>query len=83
MGDGMTDIACMTLVKKNGGKSIAIYPDEEHNNVRQIYQDGRCNIICKADYSAGSDLEKVVKLIIDLAGTYDEIEKKEITLSQK
>ena len=84
MGDGMTDIACMTLVKKNGGKSIAIYPpDEESTKVRQIYQDGRCNIICKADYSAGSDLEKVVKLIIDLASTYDEIEKKEITLANK
>ena len=80
----MTDIACMTLVKKNGGKSIAIYPpDEESTKVRQIYQDGRCNIICKADYSAGSDLEKVVKLIIDLASTYDEIEKKEITLASK
>lgn len=29
MGDGMTDIACMTLVKKNGGKSIAIYPEKK------------------------------------------------------
>ena len=83
MGDGMTDIACMTLVKKNGGKSIAIYPEKQSDKVKQIYEDGRCNIICKADYSAGSDLEKVVKLIIDLAATYDDIEKKEKSLANK
>ena len=83
MGDGMTDIACMTLVKKNGGKSIAIYPEKQSDKVKQIYEDGRCNIICKADYSAGSDLEKVVKLIIDLTATYDDIDKKEKALANK
>ena len=70
-------------MKKNGGKSIAIYPEKQSDKVKQIYEDGRCNIICKADYSAGSDLEKVVKLIIDLAATYDDIEKKEKSLANK
>ena len=64
MGDGMTDIACMTLVKKNGGRSIAVYPEKESAKVRQIYLDGRCNFYCQADYSAGSDMEKMIQLIM-------------------
>lgn len=83
LGDGMTDIACMTLVKHNGGHSIAVYPNKESETVRQIYKDGRCNFIARADYSAGSDLEKVIKLLIDSAATYDEIEKKEKSLAMK
>lgn len=83
VGDGMTDIACMTLVKKNGGKSIAVYPEKDADKVRQIYKDGRVNFICNADYSAGSNMEKVVKLIIDSVETLEEIEKKEKILANK
>lgn len=83
VGDGMTDIACMTLVKKNGGKSIAVYPEKNIDKVRQIYEDGRVNFMCNADYSAGSNMEKVVKLIIDNVATLEEIEKKEKNLASK
>ena len=83
MGDGMTDIACMTLVKKNGGHAIAVYPEKESDKVRQIYLDGRCNFICRADYTAGSDMEKMVKLIIDSAATKSELEKKIKALANK
>ncbi len=83
VGDGMTDIACMTLVKKNGGKSIAVYPEKNIDKVRQIYEDGRVNFMCNADYSAGSNMEKVVRLIIDNVATLEEIEKKERNLANK
>ena len=83
MGDGMTDIACMTLVKKNGGRSIAVYPDKDADKVRQIYLDGRCNFICRADYSAGSDMEKMMKLMIDDIATQHEYEKKIKALSEE
>lgn len=83
MGDGMTDIACMTLVKKNGGRSIAVYPEKESEKVRQIYVDGRCNFYCRADYSAGSDMEKMMKLIIDSAAINSEIERKISLLEKK
>ena len=83
MGDGMTDIACMTLVKKNGGHAIAVYPEKESDKVRQIYIDGRCNFICRADYTSGSDMEKMVKLIIDSAATKSELEKKIKALANK
>ncbi len=83
MGDGMTDVACMTLVKHNDGTSIAIYPEKDSDKVRDLYKDGRCNFMCQADYSAGSDLEKVVKLIIDKVATLNEISKREKTLANK
>ena len=84
MGDGMTDIACMTLVKKNGGRSIAVFPKEEDSEkVKKIYNDGRINFYCRADYSAGSDLEKVIKLIIDKVAMLNEIDKREKSLANK
>ena len=83
LGDGMTDVACMTLVKHNEGTSIAIYPEKDSDKVREIYTDGRCNFICRADYTAGSDLERVVKLIIDKIAMLDEINKREKVLANK
>ncbi len=64
-GDGMTDVPCMILVKQNGGNSIAVYPKEKIDKVASLFEDGRVNYICKSDYSSGSELEKVTKLIID------------------
>ena len=83
MGDGMTDIACMTLVKKNGGTSIAVYPEQDWEKVKQIYNDGRLSYYCRADYSAGSQMEQMIKLIIDRSAVYDEIERKITTLEKK
>ena len=83
MGDGMTDVACMTLVKHNEGTSIAIYPEKESDKVRSLYTDGRCNFICRADYTSGSDLEKVIKLIIDKVAMENEISKREKSLANK
>ena len=83
MGDGMTDVACMTLVKHNDGTSIAIYPEKDSDKVKNLYTDGRCSFICRADYSAGSDLEKVIKLVIDRAAMENEFLKREKLLASK
>ena len=83
LGDGMTDIACMTLVKKNGGTSIAIYPELNSNKVRQILNDNRVNFICTADYKEGGDLEKVIKLTINKVATLSEIRENQIELAKK
>lgn len=81
LGDGMTDIACMTLVKRNGGRSIAIYPEGQIGKVIQIYNDGRCNSVCPADYSEGSELDKMMKLIIDFTSAQEAIDIKEKSLA--
>ena len=64
LGDGMTDIPCMQLVQNNGGHSIAIYSDKDEKALKKLLAEKRTNVCVKADYSKGSDLEKVVKSII-------------------
>ena len=64
-GDGMTDIPCMKLTKENGGHSIAVYNDKNKDKVEELLVENRVNYIAKADYRAGSDMEKTIKTIID------------------
>ena len=83
LGDGLTDIPCMTLVKEKGGKSIAIYPNGKKEKVYPLFEEGRVNYICRSDYSSNSDLEKIIKLIINQASIVDDLSAKEIQLSKK
>lgn len=83
IGDGMTDVACMTLVNKNKGYSIGVYTEDNKEKVAQIRKDQRCKFVVEADYSKGSDMEKVFKLIIDDIATRSEIEAKELALANK
>ncbi len=81
MGDGMTDIASMTLVKKNGGTSIAVYPEKDIQKVKQIYDDKRCSFVVPSNFSAGSRLEKILQLIIDKLSLQETIDEREKTLA--
>ena len=63
-GDGITDIPCMTFVKKQGGVSIALYQKGKKNKVTGLLLDNRVNYICSADYQEGSDLDTLVKCIL-------------------
>jgi hypothetical protein len=68
VGDGMTDIPCMRLVKNYGGHSIAVYNPENKNKRREmnaLIRDNRVNYVCEADYTAGSEMDTLVKTIID------------------
>ncbi|MBE6584132.1 MAG: haloacid dehalogenase-like hydrolase [Ruminococcaceae bacterium] len=65
IGDGITDIPCMKMVKEKGGKSIALYPAGRSETVKPLVDDERINYVCAADYSEGSTLEKIVKLMIE------------------
>ena len=68
IGDGTTDIPCMKLVKNFGGHSIAVYnPKEEGQRsvLNELIHDNRVNHVCPADYSENSEIDTVVKTIID------------------
>ncbi len=68
VGDGTTDIPCMRLVKNFGGHSIAVYNPEERGkrkDMNTLIRDNRVNYVCAADYSAGSEMDVIVRAIID------------------
>jgi hypothetical protein len=83
IGDGMTDVACMTLVNKNHGYSIGVYTDSNREQVDQIRNDKRCRFVVKADYSQDKDMEKVLKLIIDDVYNRETLAAKEEALANK
>ncbi len=68
VGDGMTDIPCMRLVKNGGGHAIAVY-DPIHNEVPDkmlpLVQHSRVNHVCKADYRAGKGMDQLMERILD------------------
>ena len=64
IGDGLTDVPCMKLVKTNGGHSIAVYKLREKAQVQHLLEDGRVNFIAPADYREGRLLDELVKNII-------------------
>ncbi len=76
IGDGLTDVPAMIVVKQNGGHSIAVYPKGMSDKVSSLYYDGRVNYISKADYSVGGQLEKEVQLIIDLVSAQERLDYK-------
>lgn len=68
IGDGLTDVPCMRLVKNENGHSIAVYAPEDANGKKvagQLLEEGRVNFIAKADYNADSMIEEIVQTILD------------------
>lgn len=82
LGDGMTDVPIMILARQNGGHSIAVYKPGEKEKVIDLFNDERVDYVCRADYSAGSTLESVVKLIIDSIAINNALERKKEVLSK-
>ena len=78
IGDGMTDIPCMKLVKERGGKSIALYSPGNSETVKPLVEDARINYVCAADYSEDSALENIVKLMIENMAILEKLKAKEI-----
>ena len=77
IGDGMTDIPCMKMLKSKGGKSIALYQSGRAETVKPLVDDDRINYVCVADYSPNSSLEKIVKLMIENMAILEKLKAKE------
>lgn len=77
IGDSDTDIPCMSLVNINGGHSIGVY-DPDSKNKEKVYKMMQHHRICyyaPADYTDGSDLDTVVKQIIQKTAAYEALEQ--------
>ncbi len=77
LGDGITDVPCMRLVKDKNGKSIAVYPRGKKEKVADLLRHQRVNYIALADYSENSELENIVKLQMEYIALQTKIEEKE------
>lgn len=66
IGDGMTDVPCMKIVKEFKGHSIAIHHDEKSRETAiDLLRHNRVNYVAQADYTTNSELDVYVKEIID------------------
>lgn len=77
LGDGITDVPCMRLIKDKNGKSIAVYPRGKKEKVAELLRDNRVNYIALADYSENSELENIVKLQMEYIALLTKMEEKE------
>lgn len=77
IGDGVTDVPCMKVVKSNGGHSIAVYPPRKKMIANQLLRDNRVNYVCPADYSEGKELDVTIKQIIDVISASSSLYQKE------
>lgn len=80
IGDSDTDIPCMKLVNSYGGHSIGVYnPDTaDKAKVFKMTRDNRIRYYAAADYSEGSEMDKLVKAIIDKTAAYEVLEEKHV-----
>ena len=64
VGDGLTDVPSMKLTRSKGGFSIAVHPPGETQMVDDMLLQNRVDFALPADYSAGSELERVVQAVL-------------------
>lgn len=78
IGDSDTDIPCMKLVNSYGGHSIGVYDPATGNKdkVYRMVRDGRIRYFAPADYREGTELDSLVKTIIDKTAVFEKLEMK-------
>lgn len=63
IGDGLSDVPCMKMMKAYGGYSIAVYQSRD-SKVEDLLKNDRVDYIYPADYRDGTGLDTTVKNII-------------------
>ena len=61
MGDGLSDVPCMKMMRAYGGQAIAVYQESNRVGVEDLLAKGRVDFIFPADYSEGTALDQTVK----------------------
>ena len=75
IGDSDTDIPCMKLVNSHSGHSIGVYNPEtrDRRKVYKMMEDERIKYFAPADYTDNSELDKLVKAIIDQTASNEKL----------
>ena len=67
IGDGLTDVPCMTVIRKNGGHAIAVYKpysSQGKQTCKELLSSERVDFIAQADYKSGTELDRLIKLLL-------------------
>lgn len=76
IGDSDTDVPCMKLVNSYGGHAIGVYNNStfDKTKVYKMMHENRIKFFAPTDYSEGTELDKLVKAIIDRTGSNEILE---------
>ena len=69
VGDGLTDVPCMNMVRKNGGYSVAVYDRAKpgaKEACRRLLEAERVDFFSVADYRDGKPLDRRIKLMLNV-----------------
>ena len=78
IGDSDTDVPCMKLVNTYGGYSIGVYnaDSKDKTKVYKMMRDNRIKYYAPADYSDGSEIDGLLKAIIDRTAKNEALESR-------
>ncbi len=65
IGDGLTDVPCMKMIKQKGGTAIAVYEEGNGEIAKGLLAQRRAHFALESDYREGGDLWNVVCGILD------------------
>ena len=63
VGDGLTDVPSMKMVRLRGGHAIGVFRDEKESHY--LVDDDRVDFFVKADYKEGSQIDNVIKALLE------------------
>ena len=75
IGDGLSDVPCMKMMKAYGGCAIAVYQDNNRSKVEELLLRDRVDFIFPADYSRHGQLDRTVHNLIKKIAIADELTK--------
>jgi hypothetical protein len=73
VGDGLSDVPCMKMMRAYGGQAIAVYQRANRPGVEDLLAKGRVDFIFPADYSEGTALDETMKNIIRKIAIVDQL----------
>jgi 2-hydroxy-3-keto-5-methylthiopentenyl-1-phosphate phosphatase len=73
VGDGLSDVPCMKMMRAYGGQAIAVYQQANRPGVEDLLAKGRVDFIFPADYSEGTALDETMKNIVRKIAIVDQL----------
>ena len=75
IGDGLSDVPCMKMMKAYGGSAIAVYQDSNRSKVEELLLHDRVDFIFPADYGEDTLLNKTIHNLIKKIAIADELSR--------